>query len=180
MKLIKVHCVFITILVLMLSFASIHAQDNLVKELEPLQSFIGKTWKGEFSNSTTEKPMFDISRWERALNGTAIRVLHSVNNGEYGGESFIFWDDKKESLVYFYFTTGGFYTQGTMSIAGNQLISHEYVSGNENGITEVKAIGTILPDGEMKSESKYLQNGKWIEGHSIRYHEDPDAEVIFK
>ena len=89
------------------------AQKMLSENLKPFQAFISKTFKGEFANSTPEKPVYDISRWERALNGNAIRIMHSVNNGEYGGESIVMWDTKKESLVSWYFTTAGFYTQAT-------------------------------------------------------------------
>ena len=62
------------------------------KHLKPLQSYIGKTFKGEFADSTPENPTNDIQHWERALNGNAIKITHSVNNGEYGGESMIMWD----------------------------------------------------------------------------------------
>ena len=41
----------------------------LSENLKPFQVFISKTFKGEFANSTPEKPVYDISRWERALNG---------------------------------------------------------------------------------------------------------------
>lgn len=71
-------------------------------------------------------------------------------------------------------------THGTMSFNGNKIISRETVSGNENGITEVKSVGEVLPDGTMRSTSQYLQNGKWVEGHSATYKESPDAKVIFK
>ncbi len=87
----------------------------------PLQSFgplLGKTWKGEFKESTPEKPLIDVSRWERALNGQAVRVVHSVNDGVYGGETLITWDAKKKSLAYWYFTTAGFRTEGTMKHEG--------------------------------------------------------------
>ena len=82
---------------------------NLPSHLKPFENHIGKIFKGEFANSTLEKPVYDISRWERALNGNAIRIMHSANDVEYGGESIIMWDAKKESLVSWYFTTAGFY-----------------------------------------------------------------------
>ena len=58
-----------------------NGQKLLSKNLKPFQAFISKTFKGEFANSTPEKPVYDISRWERVLNGNAIRIMHSVNNG---------------------------------------------------------------------------------------------------
>ncbi len=155
-------------------------QNLLSENLKPFQAFIGKTFKGEFANSTPEKPVYDISRWERALNGNAIRIMHSVNNGEYGGESIVMWDTKKESLVSWYFTTAGFYTQATLHFEDEKLISIEDVTGNENGITQVKAIISLLPDGELINSSKYFMNGSWVDGHKIHYKEVPDAQVVFK
>src|SRR6185369_10383278 len=60
-------------------------QPSLKSHLEPFRPLIEKTWKGAFKNS--KKPTTDVMRWERALNGKAIRVLHSVNDGSYGGET---------------------------------------------------------------------------------------------
>jgi hypothetical protein len=56
-------------------------EDNLAAPLQSFGPLLGKTWKGEFKDSTPEKPIIDIARWERALNGQAIRVVHSINNG---------------------------------------------------------------------------------------------------
>ncbi|MBM3823961.1 MAG: hypothetical protein FJ404_13940 [Verrucomicrobia bacterium] len=53
----------------------------LDEKLEVLRPFLGKTWRGEFKDSTPEKPVVDIAKWERALNGKAVRVLHSINDG---------------------------------------------------------------------------------------------------
>ena len=47
------------------------------------------------ANLTKDKPVFDISRWERILNGMAIKIIHSINEGEYGRYSIIIWDTKK-------------------------------------------------------------------------------------
>ena len=54
---------------------------TLDTHLEPLRPLLGKTWRGEFKNSTPEKPIVDVSRWERILNGKAVRVMHSINEG---------------------------------------------------------------------------------------------------
>ena len=78
------------------------------------------------------------------------------------------WDPKKKSLASWYFTTAGFFTQATITIEKNKLIAHEKVTGNQNGITEVR------------STTEFLQKGKWVPGHSIHYKEAPDAKVIFK
>ena len=56
--------------------ASAAEKPSLDEHLEPFRSVLGKTWKGHFKNSTPERPQVDVARWERALNGKAIRILH--------------------------------------------------------------------------------------------------------
>ena len=153
---------------------------DLSEHLKPFEPYIGKTFKGEFANSTPEKPIYDIVYYERALNGKAIRAVHSVNNGEYGGESIVMWDTEKENLVSWYFTTAGFYTQATMHFEDDKLISLEDVIGNENGITQVKAVIEFLSDGQLLNSSMYFVNGNWVDGHKIHYTEEPDGKVVFK
>ena len=110
---------------------------NLSKHLEAFEPYIGKTYKGEFAESTPENPVFDVQYWERILNGNGIKITHSVNDGEYGGESIIMWDLKSESLQSWYFTTAGFYTKATVIFEDKKVVSIEKVTGNQNGITKV-------------------------------------------
>ncbi len=156
-------------------------QNNpLSEKLKPFENFIGKTFKGEFGNSTPENPVFDVQYWERILNGNGIKITHSVNDGMYGGESIIMWDVEVNSLVSWYFTTVGFYTKSTILIENDKIIFHEKVTGNKDGITETKGIYQLLSNGDLKTETQYLQNGEWVKGHEIYYKENLDSEVIFK
>jgi hypothetical protein len=170
------------VLCVMVAVAGSFAQagDDLAEPLKPLAPFLGKTWKGEFANSTKEKPLFDVARWERALNGKAVRVLHSVNDGQYGGETLIVWDAKQKSLAYWYFTTAGFRTEGTMKHEDGQFVAHEKVAGAANGVTEVKSITKLLSDGKMRVTALYLKDGKWATGREVTYAVSPDAKVNFK
>lgn len=160
--------------------AAARAEDRLHPQLEKFRPLLGKTWRGEFKNSTPEKPVVDISKWERALNGQAVRTLHSINQGEYGGETLIFWSEEKKSLVYHYFTTANFQTTGTMTFDGTKFTSLEKVSGQAGGITEVKAVGEVRADGSLLIKSEYFKNGEWTPGRETVYREDPKAEVVFK
>lgn len=152
----------------------------LEEHLEPLRPFLGKTWRGEFKNSKPDKPTIDVARWERALNGKAVRVLHSVNHGSYGGESIIRWDRESKQIVYHYYTTAGFMTSGTMTVADGKLIGLEKVSGDANGVTEVRSTTELRPDGTMLTKAEYLKNGQPAGGRETIYKEDPKAEVRFK
>jgi hypothetical protein len=148
--------------------------------LAPLQPLVGKTWRGELSAPGAAKSVVDVHRFELALNGRAVRSLHSVNDGEYGGETLFVWDDEKKSVVYTYFTTAGFYTTGTMQLEGGALHSHEIVRGATSGVREVKATSRVLPDGRLHVKSQLLKDGQWVDGHEVHYTEDPKAVVRFK
>ncbi len=165
-----------------LTMSALQAQDagTLDPRLEAFRPLIGKTWRGVLGEPGAKEPMIDVSRYERVLNGTAVRSIHSLNDGVYGGESIIFWDKKKESLVFYYFTTAGFYTTGTMTTDGQSYTAHEVVTGNENGITEVKSTASLDADGKLRTSSQYLKNGEWVPGHSAVYEEDNTAEVKFR
>ena len=155
-------------------------QPRLDSHLEGLRPLLEKTWKGPFKNSTPEKPIVDVMRWERALNGQAVRILHSINNGLYGGESIVRWDEAKQQVVYHYFTTAGFSTTGTMQFEGKKILSHEVVSGSSEGVTETRGVSQLLPDGGLQVKSEYLKNGTWVPGHEATYREDASAKVIFQ
>lgn len=151
---------------------------SLIPQLEPLRPYLGTTWRGEFMGGDT--PSTDVQQWQRILNGTAIRIMHSLNNGAYGGETIVYWDAAQQSLAYYYFTTAGFITHGTMTIERNVTTSHEFVEGNTQGITEVKAVSTLRSDGTIHSKSYFLKNGEWVDAHEAVYHNDPTAQLIFQ
>lgn len=152
----------------------------LDEHLKPFAPLLGKTWKGEFANSTAEKPMVDVSRWERALNGKAVRIVHSVNDGMYGGETTILWDSKKNSLVYWYFTTAGFRTEGTMKYEDGVWSGREVVIGGSGGISEVRSTTRLLPNGRMQVKAEYVTDGKSGESREVEYVESPEARVVFR
>jgi hypothetical protein len=152
----------------------------LDEHLEPFRPFLGKTWRGVFKNSKPDKPTVDVARWERALNGKAIRVLHSINDGSYGGESIIRWDKTSKQIVYHYYTTAGFMTSGTMIATDGKLVGLEKVSGDANGVTEVRSTTQLRADGTMLVKAEYLKDGQPAGGRETLYKEDPKAEVKFK
>ena len=153
---------------------------SLDPNLEVLRPLIDKTWKGEFKNSKPDKPVIDVEKWERALNGKAVRMLHSINDGAYGGETLFVWDEKKKTVAYYYFTTAGFMTIGTLTVKDAKIITSESVSGSAEGITEVRGTSEIRTDGAFYVKTEYLKNGKWVPGHEAVYREAPDAKVVFK
>ena len=158
-------------------------EPKLDQHLEPLRRLLEKTWKGQFKNpnpNNQKPPMFDVAHWERALNGRAVRLTHSVNDGIYGGETLIMWDEAQKTLVYHYFTTAGHDTAGTMEIKDGKFITREKVTGNAGGVTEVRATSEFLPDGSFHLKAEYCKDGEWSPGHEVTYKEDATAKVVFK
>lgn len=166
------------LLALMLTASLANAgETNLIEQLEPLRKMLG-AWRGEFKNSTPDKPVVDIMQWERALNGQAIRITHAINDGVYGGETLITWDKEKSSLIFHYFTTAGFRTTGTIKLEDGKTKTHEIVTGTT--VSEVRSVGELKPDGAYHIKSERLKNGVWEPGRETTYKKDPSAAVKFR
>jgi hypothetical protein len=155
-------------------------QPGLDPHLEPLRPWLEKTFKSESKEPKSDKSTTDVSHWERALNGKAVRITHSLNDGAYGGEVIVRWDEEKQAVCYHYFTTDTFWTEGTMTFQDGRIASHEMVKGKAEGITEVRATIEMHPDGTYLQKSEYLKDGKWSPGREALYHPDPTAHIIFK
>jgi hypothetical protein len=153
---------------------------TLNPHLEPLRPLLGKTFKGPFKDSKPDKPVVDMARWERAMNGQAVRLLHSINRGVYGGETLFVWDEKRQSVVFYYFTTAGYMTTGTMEVKDGKILTREEVKGEAGGVSEVRGTSEIQPDGKFHVKAEYLKDGQWTLGHEVTYEEDPKGEVVFK
>lgn len=153
----------------------------LAKELAMFQPYLG-TWYSVFKEENGKPVVSDVSKWQRVLNGKALKTIHSVNNGAYGGESIIFWDKKKNKLVFYYFTTADFMTQGEIEILSpNSFVAYEDVDGNSEmskGISKVRSTSTLSKDKLVVSTS-YLKNGEWTKPEQREYRRST-KKVIFQ
>lgn len=158
--------------------SSAYAQ-TLQAELAPFDAFVGHTYRGEFSPDKNGKIAVDISRWDVILNGRGIRISHSLNDGEYAGESLIYWDSQRQSIAFFYLTNAGFHTQGTGYFDDGVFIASETVTGNSDGITEVISRSTLTDNGVMTVESFYLKGEEKLQGSKVTYQRDDSAELRY-
>ncbi|WP_181902176.1 hypothetical protein [Thalassotalea euphylliae] len=149
-----------------------------VEQLAMFEPYLG-TWEAVFEEENGKPTVVDVSHWEKALNGTTLRTLHSINDGMYGGESLIFFDKTKRQLVFYYFTTAGFYTQGTIEVlSDNRFVAYEAVTGNKDGITQVKSTSTMSPE-KLTVSTSYLKKGQWTEPERRTYQRS-NKKVKFK
>lgn len=152
--------------------------ESLAPELAIFTPYLG-TWQADFNTEKGEPNIQDVSKWQRVLNGKAIRTTHSINEGEYGGESMIFYDRKKQSLVFYYFTTAGFYTKGVMKVLSpTQFVAYEDVTGSQEGITKVKSTSEFK-DQQFVVSTSYLKKGEWTKPEVRTYYRS-NKDVIFK
>lgn len=159
-----------------------HAQEasTLAAPLEPLRPLLEKTWRGSFKMGSSDKPLVDVARWERALNGQAVRILHSLNDGMYGGETIFRWDAAQKQITYHYFTTAGFMTIGTLRVENGKFITHEVVNGSAGGVTEVRGTSELLPNGSLQVTNEHLVGGTWRIAREANYQVAPDAKLVFR
>lgn len=168
----------IIIVSIMFAFLSLPAlaQDNPLDIFEPLMG----TWVGESTDPETPGTQ-DIMRFEWILGGAAVQHTHSIDRGVYGGRTIYFFDgnenDGAGGIIYHYFTTAGFHTQGTAWWEDGQLVAEEEVHGHPE-ITRVR--GYVAPsDDGWDSSADYLTNGEWVSGHGFAYIAATDEVVAF-
>jgi hypothetical protein len=148
---------------------------GLAPELQAFAPFIGRTWKAPVGS---EGGVYDVARWEVALAGRAVRIVHSVADGAYGGETIVMWNRETESLEFTYFTTAGFLTRGTMSFdAPRRLVVSEEVVGHAGGVREVSVIQELTPSGTLEVRTRKLIGEVWKDADEVVYVEAPDALV---
>lgn len=151
-------------------------------QLEPFRPLLGQTWSGAFPDRPDGVKLVDVVRYERVLNGMAVRSTHSINAGIYGGETLFRWDAQAEQLVFHYFTTQGFMTKGTMTQGpAGTFTSLEIVEdpATADGVSQVKSVFTISAD-ELVVESQFYKDGVWEPGHQAVYRLAASQDVVLK
>ncbi len=160
----------------------IHAgQQSFNKHLAKFEDYLGG-WTANFSVEKGQPSVTDVTLFEKVLNGKGLKTTHSINDGMYGGESIIYWNNKSNRLEFYYFTTADFFTSGWMEfIDKNTFVAYENVTGESStsqGITQVKSTSTLNGD-SMTVATSYLKNGEWTKEEGRTYTRTT-KDVVFK
>ena len=169
----------IVIMFFLIIFQNVNGEE-LSKHLAGLQNFIDKKFKGEFYNSTKEKPLFDVIHFESILNGSAICISHSVNDGEYGGKYIIIWNSDIGKVESYYFSTGGEIKVSKARIHNKEITIEDDYLKNENGIKKVRKIYKLNDIGQLENHIEYLLNNLWVKTHEMNYVENDSVKIIFR
>jgi hypothetical protein len=152
---------------------------ELDARLAPLAPYVDRTFTASMGPAGNEGAAVDIQKWETVLGGKAVRITHSINGGDYGGESLVTWDASTGSIRYWYVTTAGFHTVGTMTAAGDSLVTLEDVVGDAGGITKVEGVWRRTAEG-LTVSSRMQAAGQWQPKRETAYRETPGAEPRFR
>ncbi len=144
------------------------ATADQVSMFGPLSGLVGKTWRSAPADTAEAGPA-DISAWSWDLGGHVLVNRHALEDGSYGGVTYVYENGETGSLDYVYVTSGGFHTSGSFVLGEDgSWTAEEAVTGHET-ITRVRSTGRIRPDGQMAMTSEYFANGDWSPGRNVVY-----------
>ncbi|MGH1421413.1 MAG: hypothetical protein ACRBEQ_06315 [Hyphomonas sp.] len=128
-----------------------------------LAALAGTRWYAVPAEGASEK-VGDLQHWYWEFGGTVLAQRHALEDGSYGGVTYIYPNTTSGELDFVYITSGGFHTSGAFSLnEDGSWTALEDVAGHET-ITQVRSMGRIDPDGTLQTRSEYLQSGKWVPG----------------
>ena len=133
-----------------------------------LNLFVNRCYKGTPTGNSAES-VADIQYWSHALGGAAITIEHALEDGSYGGISYIYPQAEPNTFTYVYITNAGFHTQGTIIVNDDQsFTATETVDGHPT-ITEVRSISRFDQTGLISMTSEFLDNGEWQPGPAFTH-----------
>ena len=152
--------------------------DKQIADFGNLANYVGLTMKGAPTEQSDEQ-FTDVQKWEWALGGDAILIRHALEDGSYGGDTYVYKDAKTDNLTYVYITNAGFHTVGEMVPTDNGWIAEEDVIGHAE-ITKVRSTSIVHEDKSTSMTSEYLKAGEWVPGHAFEYQVTDDPLPALK
>lgn len=133
-----------------------------------LSALPGKTWRSEPVAGGDPGPA-DISAWSWDLGGRVMVNRHALEDGSYGGVTYVYENGQTGSLDYVYVTSAGFHTTGTFELGDDgSWTAEEAVTGHDT-ITRVRSTGRVTPEGTLTMVSEYFAKGEWSPGRNVVY-----------
>jgi hypothetical protein len=133
-----------------------------------LSGLVGKTWRSAPAGDGEGGPA-DISKWSWDLGGRVLVNRHALEDGSYGGVTYVYENGQTGSLDYVYITSAGFHTTGSFVLGEDgSWTAEEAVTGHDT-ITRVRSTGRLTAGGQMSMTSEYFAKGEWSPGRNVVY-----------
>ena len=136
-----------------------------------LADLAGTRWHGEPGEADKEHGQpADYAEWDWDLGGTVLVNRHVLEDGSYGGITYVQLSRTPGVLDYVYVTSANFRTSGTFTLhEDGSWTAEEEVKGLPH-VLKVRSTGRINPDGTMSTLSEFLgDDGEWTPGHAFSY-----------
>ncbi|MEO1964249.1 hypothetical protein [Hyphomonas sp.] len=136
-----------------------------------LADLAGTRWRGEPGDADREHGQpADYFEWDWDLGGSVLVNRHVLEDGSYGGVTYVQLSRTPGVLDYVYITSANFRTSGTFTLnPDGSWIAEEEVKGLPH-ILKVRSTGRINADGTLSSVSEFLgDDGEWGPGHAFTY-----------
>ena len=150
---------------------SIPAPVGAQEDFGGLAQLAGTRWRGVPHETVGDDPFFaDITEWYWDLGGTVLANRHVLEDGVYGGVTYIQKNAETGALDYVYITSGGFRTTGQFTLnEDGSWDAYEKVEGLDD-ITGVRSSGSIDPeDGTLFIHSTYETLNGLMPGRAMVY-----------
>jgi hypothetical protein len=134
----------------------------------PLVALVGKRFRGTPGPGSSVSSA-DVQAWSWTLGGAAIRMDHALEDGSYGGITYVYPDRQSGALAYVYITNSGFRTEGRFKLNPDGSWTAEEDVIGQGDISRVRSTGRIQDDGTLLSQGTYLKGEQWVPGPSFRY-----------
>ncbi|MEZ5955454.1 MAG: hypothetical protein R3C13_14250 [Hyphomonas sp.] len=146
------------------------AESPFAEDFGPLAALVGTRWRGEPGTRDKEHGQpADYSEWYWDLGGSVLVNRHVIEDGSYGGVTYIQVNNESGALDYVYITSAGFRTSGSFEInEDGSWFAEEALEGLEH-IDKVRSTGRINPDGTLSSVSEFHGPDGWGPGHEFVY-----------
>ncbi len=135
-----------------------------------LAQLAGTRWHGEPGGADAAQGQpADYSEWYWDLGGTVLVSRHVLDDGSYGGVTYIQKNAATGALDYVYITSAGFRTSGSFALSEDGSWSAEEAVEGHPTIDRVRSTSHVEPDGSMVADSEFHSAEGWSPGHSFHY-----------
>lgn len=139
--------------------------------------FLGNAYRG-VSISPEFEATDDLIYWRAALGGQAVRAVHALADGSYGGES-LYYADQSGGIRWIYVSNSGFHTTGRVAPQGDGGWTSTGAFSSNMALAQVVQVATPTPDGFVVSSTLVGRNGDRQAGPSFSFTKDNTLSVVF-
>lgn len=156
--------IFISCLILFVSAKFYTQEMPIIKEMELLEPFMGKTWLSEMASGAGVGTLHTIHKYESMHNGKIVKYHNENIELKQQSDGYYYYDPVKKEIAFLIINTNGNYRIGNVKKKGGQILMYGYATIRGERI-EFRNIYEIISNGEIIDKWYSLEEGEWKAGH---------------